>query len=332
VLDKFGMQLLGANTADTVLSAAGANQRVVTVANALGDTRIEGLTVANGNTTVSFYGGGIYASDSDLNFLSCAATNNKAQHGSVQGAGYGGGLYAGYCTLLVSNCLFSGNTASGAGNGWGLGGGLYVGYSIGTVANSIILTNTAAGQGNNQLPYGGGLASESSSFRALNCLIAANRCTRNDDRGTVGRFGHGAYVNGGNASFENCSFVTNFGSPVGTTNYGEGIRVAAGTVGATNCIFWSHVDDLTGAVNLAFCDIKDGDSNGVNGCISSDPLFVNGGTDFMLSRASPCINAGINLPWMAGAVDLDGKPRIRSGLVDMGAFEREMPSTVFIIR
>ena len=36
---------------------------------------------------------------------------------------------------------------------------------------------------------------------------------------------------------------------------------------------------------------------------------------------SPCINAGLNQPWMNDAVDLEGGPRIMQGIVDMGSFE-----------
>ena len=57
-------------------------------------------------------------------------------------------------------------------------------------------------------------------------------------------------------------------------------------------------------------------------CISSDPLFVNAAAgDFHLQTNSPCRNTGTNETWMVGALDLDGKPRIAGGIVDMGAFE-----------
>jgi hypothetical protein len=35
---------------------------------------------------------------------------------------------------------------------------------------------------------------------------------------------------------------------------------------------------------------------------------------------------------MAGALDLDGNPRIRSGRVDMGVYERATLSTILMIR
>jgi hypothetical protein len=223
---------------------------------------------------------------------------------------------------LVSNVTFRGNIASGSGNGGGFGGGVYFGSSRGAILNSILVSNTAAAQGASQFPYGGGLALVNSSTRVMNTLLAGNRCTRTDDSGTVGRFGHGAYVTGGSAGFENCTFVTNVGVG-GAVSYGEGLRVASATVGATNCIFWSHVMDVTGSVGLVYCDIENGTSNGVNGTISANPLFESlAAGDYRLRAGSPCVNAGTNLAWMAAGVDLDGSFRIVGERVDMGAYER----------
>jgi PKD repeat protein len=58
--------------------------------------------------------------------------------------------------------------------------------------------------------------------------------------------------------------------------------------------------------------------------ITNDPAFVNtAGGDFRLAAASPCINAGINCPAATGLTDCDGAPRIRFGIVDIGAFENQ---------
>ena len=333
VLNKLGLQLLGTNAATTVINAVGAGRQVLSLQGVIGDGRIEGVTICGGTST-GYYGGGIYAAACDLTVSACTLSNNIAKNTIAQGAGYGGGLYATYCTVVISNSLFSGNKASGNGNGWGLGGGLYMGYSLGTLLNCTIRTNCAAEEGTGQTPYGGGLAFENSTTVMRNVLVARNWCDRNDVASPA-RYGHGIYVNGGSASIENCTLATNCGSFFGTTNTGEGLRITAATVALTNCIVWGHVMDVTGGVNLAYCDIGSGLSNGVNGNISVDPQFVSvASNNFHLLRNSPCQDMGTNLPWMVGAKDLDGASRINNRRVDLGAYETFVPAsgTSFLFR
>jgi hypothetical protein len=52
-----------------------------------------------------------------------------------------------------------------------------------------------------------------------------------------------------------------------------------------------------------------------------EPAFVDlAGGDLRLQSNSPCINAGNNA-YVVGSMDLDGRPRIVGGKVDMGAYE-----------
>ena len=200
--------------------------------------------------------------------------------------------------------------------------------------NCSILTNCAAEEGTGQSPYGGGLAFENSTTVMRNVVVARNWCDRNDVASPA-RFGHGVYVNGGSASIENCTMVTNCGSFFGTTNTGEGIRVAgSATVALENCIVWGHVMDVTGAVSLVCCDIGSGLSNGVNGNLLLDPQFVSAASgNFRLLSISPCLNAGTNLLWMTGALDLDGNPRVMENTVDIGAYEgTKISGSVYFIR
>ncbi|MBN2685496.1 MAG: right-handed parallel beta-helix repeat-containing protein [Pontiellaceae bacterium] len=56
------------------------------------------------------------------------------------------------------------------------------------------------------------------------------------------------------------------------------------------------------------------------GNITNSPAFRADG-DYRLSPDSPCINTGANQTWMSGSTDLEQKPRILYGTVDIGAYE-----------
>ena len=71
------------------------------------------------------------------------------------------------------------------------------------------------------------------------------------------------------------------------------------------------------------------------GSLTDDPLFVRPSQgDYRLKSGSRCIDAGLNLAWMAGATDLDGNARIyaRRHIVDIGCYEfsRPMGMTLFL--
>ncbi len=65
--------------------------------------------------------------------------------------------------------------------------------------------------------------------------------------------------------------------------------------------------------------------------VTNEPLFVNAGAgNYHLQVTSPCINKGPTYVWMNNAVDLDGNPRVSSGLVDLGVYEMDTEPHVFI--
>ncbi len=64
------------------------------------------------------------------------------------------------------------------------------------------------------------------------------------------------------------------------------------------------------------------------GNLTNAPLFMNtnGWSNLRLQSNSPCINAGDNAS-VSGTTDLDGKPHIVGGAVDIGAYEFQSPAS-----
>ncbi|MFO7535198.1 MAG: choice-of-anchor D domain-containing protein [Kiritimatiellia bacterium] len=56
-------------------------------------------------------------------------------------------------------------------------------------------------------------------------------------------------------------------------------------------------------------------------CIGEDPGFEADGYRLSADLDSPCIDGGVNAPWMKSATDLAGNSRINNGKVDIGAYE-----------
>jgi hypothetical protein len=205
-----------------------------------------------------------------------------------------------------------------AGNG-GSGGGVYGhnGCDI-TFKNCIFEDNSAA--------YGGGVFNRSGHMTFTNCMFINNSAS----------FDGGGIFNYGYLTLVNCSFGNNTaekgeygnGSGGGIWNYPYYTDIKL-----TNCIFWSN-RDTSGANESA--QIRGGNLFinysciqgwtgvlGGSGNLGADPLFTdpNNG-DYHLSETSPCINTGDpNYVPEPNETDLDGKPRVIGGQIDMGAYE-----------
>ena len=94
-----------------------------------------------------------------------------------------------------------------------------------------------------------------------------------------------------------------------------GLEVVYGSPG--NYPTWKH--NLVVGGQVAYQGIPD--QTGLNGNISADPLFVYlSSRDLHLLPDSPCIDAGDN-SYETTTTDLDGRPRIVGGTVDIGAYE-----------
>lgn len=249
----------------------------------------------------------------------------------------GGGAYADHSGMLES-CTIVSNRATGSGGGAYLSaGGAVVGCSIlgnssgqfgggvicdagGLVSRCRILRNTAeesgAGYGGGVELYAGGAAQSS--------LIVSN-IAKYHGGGVELRYG---------GTLDDCTVFGNYTYTPSSGYGGGGVGcVWWGDKLVRNCIIYGNrslegppnwsTNGSTGTAAFQYCCTSP--TNGLpdgQGCFESDPLLLNPDAgDFRLQTNSPCVNAGTNLDWMLGAVDLAGRSRIGAGTVDLGAYE-----------
>ncbi len=243
----------------------------------------------------------------------------------------------------VTNCVFEGIHVGGRGAAIWMAGG--------RVADSIIRDNSAKEWQN---AYGGGIYIENYPHFGVplvdNCHIINNECWSR-------RGGGGIYMQAG--IIRNSLIVSNTATYVHATNEdgtGGGVKMLGGTL--ENCTVTRnfsidsgggvYIDGAATIINSIIYDntvdvAPDGERNLFNaggtvtyscvapapsgtGNIGLDPMFVDpDALNFRLDPASPAVDKGLNLPWMDGAVDLDGNPRIENEIVDMGCYEAPDP-------
>ena len=253
---------------ETILcrDVATTDMRIMSV-NAVSGGRLEGVTLTGGNTSGN--GGAIsIANSTQFVLASCTLRGNTAINNATSISG--GALYAFSSSGIITNCIIESNLVSSTFGGWnvmctGGGVGLEGPRSAWTICNSVIshntISSTAADSGDG---VGGGIfmSGDYSTFSFKNCLIAHNSSKRGDG---IGMYGFNNPV----VAMDNCTVAD---------NNGEGVYVAS-TFALTlhNSILWQNGNDVRvegGGLSLSYCDIGNGYNNGVSGCISVDPLFV----------------------------------------------------------
>ena len=290
------------------------------------------------NNSAESSGGGIMNSADNSILTGCTFIGNSA------GNDGGGMSNYGESNPTLTDCRFIGNLSGDS------GGGMSNGHQSGpTLINCIFMANRGGG-------YGGGIADYSGcEYILANCIFTDNVAHFGGGMSSSGPGREGNPIRLNYSILVNCTFSSNHARVIG-----GGILTAEGSKSeVNNCILWGNSDsngvgepaqfhnartDLVSAVNNCCIQGWTGKLGGT-GNFGLDPLFVdpNGpdrkaGTldnNLRLAPASPCRNAGDNSALPADTADLDkdgdldeplpfdieGKPRILNGAVDLGAYE-----------
>ena len=319
-----------ANDAPGITISGNNASRVFTI-NA-GTVSMIGLTIADGLLTApanaTYYGAGIYNAGATLTLTDCTITNNHNSGGVLGGgisnntgtltlnncivsgnsASSGGGIYNNVGTLTMTNCTVTGNTSNTIGGGISNvsggrmmlldcavtenlgntnGGGIY-NYAAATMSNCIVTENSAS--------KGGGIynCTTSTLMSATNCTIVGNTAAD----------GGGLY-NYGRINVNNSIIVENSATASGTDVYKS-----------INYLYaYNTLSSFTNWTNAATEGVTNYEYD------STLPLFTDAANDdYTLARNSQVFNKGRNSS-ISLTTDLAGNPRIRNGIVDLGAYE-----------
>jgi hypothetical protein len=210
------------------------------------------------------------------------------------GSNYGGGILTEGSSLIIANCVLSGNSA-GAGY---LGGGMYLSGGSPAVVNSVFSNNTSG-------YWGGGLFIEDGTAATLvNCTFSGNTAY---DGGAIFNYAT-------TTTLANCIIWGN------SADYDPGMEnYYYNSPSISNC-------DIQGLPN----SLPDSNGNFAGDPLFVDAVHG----DFHLAPGSPCIDTGNNTSIVSPPfptdgdnviIDLDGSPRILGGVVNMGAYEARPP-------
>jgi probable HAF family extracellular repeat protein/parallel beta-helix repeat protein len=276
----------------------------------------------NGNVTHSGNGGGMCNYYSNPTLTNCTFRNNFAFWD-------GGGMSNYYSRPTLTNCIFNTNWADE------YGGGIDNYYSDPTLTKCKFTGNWANCGG------GAGISNWHSNSILSNCVFSGN--TVGEKWGDAG--GGMLTIAASNVVLTNCTFAVNT-APMGDALACHFWRPEnPSNIEATNCIFWDGDNGIwnndNSEINITYSDVQGGWQG--KGNIDADPCFVELGYwdplpdynddywnryiywiegDYHLLPGSPCIDTG-DPNYVAGPneTDVDGKPRVIGGRIDMGAYE-----------
>jgi hypothetical protein len=205
---------------------------------------VDGLTITNG---YAWQGGGIHCNGGSPKITNCTFSGNSASGDKA----YGGGMYNYEGKPTITNCTFSGNSASGF--YFGYGGGMFNYNGNVTITNCIFSENSVSGRND---AYGGGMYNDTSNLTIKNCAFNGN-------------LGGGLYNIRSNLNITNCTFSGNL-AEWGWAR-GGGIYSVDSATNITNCIISCNSVAYGGGI---CCDRS---NLIINQCLISSNLSYYGG-------------------------------------------------------
>ena len=263
------------------------------------NARLENLAITTGGKD---HGRGVYVANGTVE--NCSITNCVTNNGRFNGAG----IYM--KSGSVCNCFINDNMASSSGGNNKEGGGIYM--EGGLVENCTISSNYACyGRGGSGSGNGGGVRIKGGTLRSS--LVVGNLAHGE---------GSGVNASGDTSVVENCTVVKNDNLTRTSTSglYASGKTVVRNTIVRYNRNTAGEANVYRGST-ATFDRVCTTDEAGETGVIAEAPVFADAeGGDWRLTYCS-CVDAGADMPWMAGATDLDGAARIAGEHVDIGCYE-----------
>ncbi len=319
------------------------------------EARLHTCTVVSNS---AYYGGGTSSGSVSNSLIAC---NTSRYGGVCNGtlidcviAGNDGGDGGGVRDATLRNCTITNNTPCGSKNctfyDCVLAGNRGYGAAASTLYDCVLAGNQGYGATGstlydcvltgNQNNNGDGGGADSSTL--YNCVLTGNNAQRGAgaNRGalyncllagnTAAKYGGGVY---GSALY-NCTVVGNYAIDGGgvyspyfaPTKVFNSIVYFNDALNAGRENWWEPGYTIV-TNSCTYPAIAGWAANNT----TNDPMFIARGSgyglahvpgDYRLRRGSPCIDAGTNMAWITAAtLDLDGAPRIRNGVADMGAYE-----------
>ena len=288
--------------------------------------------IAENPDTPVFYNNG----DGNITMANCVIVGNSP-------GDYTGGMDDFGSHPMLTNCTFTANLAN-----MGSGGGICSSYGNPTLLN-------CAFSGNSAKYDGGGMSNFSSNPTLTNCTFSGNCADSGGGMYNTGGGLHGPSTS--SPTLTNCTFAGNFAHNGTALACDAWAHWWSSNVKLVNCILWDGGDEIwnndESTITITYSDVHDGWPG--EGNIDSVPLFVEPGYwvlrdepnivvepndlnaiwiegDYHLLPGSPCVDAGDpNYAAEPNETDLDGRPRVMGGRIDMGAYETPISAEARII-